>query len=224
VFFLACIILFIIFSLEMSYLADKKEMMYKMNSTLMKYQGELKTDPNSMSWNLVQIKYSICGYLGPTDYESTNWFKYRPAAKKYQIAPYTCCQGLQQVYGVQLLRYGAWPEKVFPMVRMTKDANNFVDDCYKHMGNQLYPAGGLDIIYDDLTHDFTSNYTLYGLVAGILACHFIILIITIAACCTHRKAAKIVAADMTRQQMEARRRQKERAEAARAAREASRNR
>ena len=70
-------ILVIIFNVQLSAFANKEEMKDSMYSSLQRYQGEFLTNPDSMAWNLVQMKYEVCGVNGPEDYTKTPWYKFR---------------------------------------------------------------------------------------------------------------------------------------------------
>ncbi|XP_075261610.1 uncharacterized protein LOC142353264 [Convolutriloba macropyga] len=213
VFILVTAILVIIFNVQLSAFANKEEMKDSMYSSLQRYQGEFLTNPDSMAWNLVQMKYEVCGVNGPGDYTKTPWYKFRTV--DYKVVPFTCCIGIVDVYHIDLPRYGAWPEKVYPLVRLNPNSDRIINQCY-NMQDPMNPKkrkvmekGALNPVYDDLTSDYTHNFPLIVLVVFILVCQIAVLIISIAACVTHRKAAKIVAAEMTRQEIEERNRRRQ---------------
>ena len=80
------------------------------------------------------------------------------------MVPFTCCIGIVDVYHIDLPRYGAWPEKVYPLVRLNPNSDRIINQCY-NMQDPMNPKkrkvmekGALNPVYDDLISDYTHNF------------------------------------------------------------------
>ncbi|XP_063727172.1 tetraspanin-9-like [Symsagittifera roscoffensis] len=120
-----------------------------LNTTMNNYEGEAGSNYQSKSWNVVQLKFNVCGISNYTDWKKSTFYENGTQILKLkggktnttqsnitQFFPLTCCKDIEQFITVTDINKNA--------VNVSKVPYDFAEKCYNKASPHVNEKGARD--------------------------------------------------------------------------------
>ena len=80
-----------------------------------------------------------------------------------RAAPITCCKGIGEFYMIEMIKYGEWPTKYYPVASVRGSyptLKAFIASCYGLDGTNFttfYPKGIFELVNKELADNMSDN-------------------------------------------------------------------